>query len=247
MTKYILLCIFLLLNACGDDDVSEATNESTFSDSYLESGDMIHLTKGEVMIGSNDKSFKANERPAMKVLLNYDFYIGKHEVTCGEYAAIAKKAKLKTFGKCKNDSIPIADITYYDAVLFANAQSSLNGHDTAYTYNKASFDKDGHCTFLEGFAFKPNADSYRLPTEAEWIYAAKKDWNTKKSWNNSNSDYTPHKVCTKGTDATGLCDIAGNVMEWVHDWLGTFRDTTVENYIGAPGRNDKGERIVKGG
>ncbi len=248
MKAFFLLCIFLLLAACGNkDDGANATDEQTISDSYLESEEMVHLTKGSVKIGSNDKSFKANEKPAMKVLLNYDFYIGKHEVTCGEYADIAKKAKLKTFGKCKNDSLPIIDITYYDAVLFANALSRQKEHDTAYTYSKAIFDQEGHCTFLEGFAFKPDEDSYRLPTEAEWIYAATKDWNTKKSWNNGNSDYTSHKICTKGTDSTGLCDMAGNVMEWVNDWLGTFRDTTVENYIGAPSKNDKGERIVKGG
>lgn len=248
MKAFFLLCIFLLLAACGNkDDGANATDEQTISDSYLESEEMVHLTKGSVKIGSNDKSFKANEKPAMKVLLNYDFYIGKHEVTCGEYADIAKKAKLKTFGKCKNDSLPIIDITYYDAVLFANALSKQKEHDTAYTYSKAIFDQEGHCTFLEGFAFKPDEDSYRLPTEAEWIYAATKDWNTKKSWNNGNSDYTSHKICTKGTDSTGLCDMAGNVMEWVNDWLGTFRDTTVENYIGAPSKNDKGERIVKGG
>ena len=248
MKNSILLCIFLLLIACGDkDDGAHATDKQTTSDSYLESDEMIHLTKGSVKIGSNDKSFRANEKPAMKVLLNYDFYIGKHEVTCGEYADIAKKAKLKTFGKCKNDSLPITDITYYDAVLFANALSKQKEYDTAYTYSKAVFDTEGHCTFLEGFAFKPGKDSYRLPTEAEWIYAATKDWNIKKSWNNGNSDYTSHKICTKGTDSTGLCDMAGNVMEWVNDWLGTFRDTTVENYIGAPSKNDKGERIVKGG
>ena len=247
---YILIYLIFFLCACGNNDdnsASTANTEPTSRDPYLESGEMIHLANGSVKIGSNDKSFRANEKPAMKVLLNYDFYIGKHEITCGEYAAIAKKAELKTFGKCKNDSLPIVDITYYDAILFANAQSSLYGHDTAYTYNKANFDKEGHCTFLEGFAFKPNVDSYRLPTEAEWIYAAKKDWNAKKGWNNSNSDYKSHKVCSKGTDATGLCDMAGNVMEWVNDWLGTFRDTTVENYIGAPSRNDKGERVVKGG
>ena len=92
MKAFFLLCIFLLLAACGNkDDGANATDEQTISDSYLESEEMVHLTKGSVKIGSNDKSFKANEKPAMKVLLNYDFYIGKHEVTCGEYADIAKK------------------------------------------------------------------------------------------------------------------------------------------------------------
>ena len=250
MRLILLFCLILLWAACSDNE--QATNSNAYAnfsilDSYLESDEMVLLSGDSVILGSNDKSFKAYEKPAMKVLISYDFFIGKHEVTCIEYADIAKKAKLKTFGKCKNDSTPITDITYYDAVLFANALSKLNEHDTAYTYSKAVFDKEGHCTFLEGFAFNPNTDSYRLPTETEWVYAATKDWNIKKSWNSSNSDYTSHKVCTKGTDATGLCDMTGNVMEWVNDWLGNFRDTTVKNYVGAPDGNDKGERIIKGG
>ena len=99
---YILIYLIFFLCACGNNDdnsASTANTEPTSLDPYLESGEMIHLANGSVKIGFNDKSFRANEKPAMKVLLNYDFYIGKHEITCGEYAAIAKKAELKTFGK----------------------------------------------------------------------------------------------------------------------------------------------------
>ena len=208
---------------------------------------MIYLENGSTNIGTNDKSFKANERPAMKVVLDYGFYMGIHEVTCGEYAEVAKKAKLKTFGKCENDSLPLTDITYYDAVLYANAKSKLEKRDTVYTYRSALFDEEKHCTNLEGFAFHANVDGYRLPTEAEWVYAATQAWNTKNSWNNSNSEYKLHPACSIGTDSAGFCDMAGNAMEWVNDWLGLFRDTTVTNYAGAPDGGDMGERIVKGG
>jgi Uncharacterized conserved protein len=67
---------------------------------------MILLSGGTVTLGSNDKEFKADEKPAMKVNLDYNFYMGIHEVTCGEYAIVAKKAKLKTFGSCKNVHSP---------------------------------------------------------------------------------------------------------------------------------------------
>lgn len=208
---------------------------------------MIYLGNGSTNIGTNDKSFKANERPAMKVVLNYGLYMDIHEVTCGEYAEVAKKAKLKTFGKCENDSLPLTDITYYDAVLYANAKSKLEKRDTAYTYRSELFDEEKHCTNLEGFAFHADIDGYRLPTEAEWVYAATQAWNTKNSWNNSNSEYKLHPVCSIGTDSAGFCDMAGNAMEWVNDWLGLFRDTTVTNYVGAPDGGDMGERVVKGG
>ena len=208
---------------------------------------MLQLSGGSVTLGTNEKKFKESERPAMKVVLDYEFFLGIHEVTCGEYATVAKKAKLKTFGKCKNDSIPLTDISYYDAILYANAKSKLDGYDTAYTYGKPTYDTEGHCTYLEGFAFHPDVKAFRLPTEAEWVYAATRAWNVKKSRNNSNSGYRLHAACSKGPDSTGFCDMAGNAMEWANDWMGKFRDTTVTNYVGAPDGGEMGERIVKGG
>lgn len=248
--KY-LLTIFLsiLVIACSNSE-SAYSNETSSNDeisTFVELEGMIRLESGFTTIGSNDKNYKAIEKPAMKVVLDYDFYMGIHEVTCGEYVQTAKKTDLKTFEKCENDSLPLVDVTYYDAVLYANAKSKLEERDTAYTYSKVSFDSEGHCTNLEGFAFHANVEGYRLPTEAEWVYAATRAWDVKKSWNNENSEYKLHTVCSKNADSAGFCDMAGNAMEWVNDWMGEFRDTTVTNYAGAPDGGDLGERIVKGG
>lgn len=252
----------LVIDAIDDPDatdtsvVSDSSEKATIdttdsntiaADTIQDINGMVFVKSGTTTIGTNDKNFKANERPAMKVILNYDFYMGVHEVTCGDYSKIAKETKLKTLGKCGKDSLPITDITYYDVVLFANAKSKLEGYDTAYTYSKAVFDGEGHCTHLEGYAFHADANAFRLPTEAEWVYAANLAWDIKRSWNNGNSGYNLHTVCSKDTNAAGLCDMAGNAMEWVNDWMGTFRDTTVTNYVGAPDGGDMGERIVKGG
>ena len=248
--KYLLtifLSIFVI--ACSNSE-SAYSNETSSNDeisTFVEPEGMIRLESGFTTIGSNDKNYKAIEKPAMKVVLDYDFYMGIHEVTCGEYVQTAKKTDLKTFEKCENDSLPLVDVTYYDAVLYANAKSKLEERDTAYTYSKVTFDSEGHCTNLEGFAFHANVEGYRLPTEAEWVYAATRAWDVKKSWNNENSEYKLHTVCSKNADSAGFCDMAGNAMEWVNDWMGEFRDTTVTNYAGAPDGGDLGERIVKGG
>ena len=258
MNYWRILFLSLFVVACSNSESArpneqisnDETADTTLDDSIpaiTEIEGMLHLKSGDVTIGSNDKDYKANERPAMKVLLNYDFHMGIHEVTCGEYAKVAKKTELNTFGKCENDSLPLTDVTYYDAILFANAKSKLDEYDTAYTYSKAIYDSEGHCTNLEGFAFHAEVNAFRLPTEAEWVYAATKAWNAKNSWNNGNSEYKLHPVCSMGTDSAGFCDMAGNAMEWVNDWLGQFHDTTVTNYVGAPDGGDTGERIVKGG
>ena len=261
MYKFVSLLFFLIvIIACSNsesyssdsEDPSEVLvidfiEDTIAKDSVQAINGMAFVKGGTVTIGTNDKSFKTNERPAMKVLLDYDFYMGVHEVTCGDYSKVAKETKLKTFNNCSNDSLPITDITYYDVVLFANAKSKLEGYDTAYTYRKAVFDGEGHCTHLEGYAFHADAKAFRLPTEAEWVYAATRAWDTGKSWYNVNSGYELHPACSKDTNAAGFCDMAGNALEWVNDWMGMFRDTTITNYVGAPDGGNMGERIVKGG
>lgn len=257
-----LLVLLSFLGACSnstsefpDDtetspDSQEPSNSTaTTDDSTAQALEGMILVRGEAAtLGSDDSRYKPSERPAMKVTLDYDFYLSMHEVTCGEYRELAKESSLKDFGKCDSDSLPLADVTYYDAALFANAKGKLGNRDTAYTYSKATFDSEGHCTYLESFAFHPEAQAYRLPTEAEWVLAASQGWDPEnRSWNADNSGYRTHDVCSIGTDTLGFCDLAGNVKEWVNDWAGSFRDTTVTNYLGAPDGGDLGEHVLKGG
>ena len=236
-----------LPSTSAEDVVKEDSIQNDTIPTIIEIKGMIHLNGGNVTIGTNNTGFKINERPAMEVILDYSFYMGIHEVTCGEYAEVIKNTDLKVPERCEQDSLPVTDITYYDAVLYANAKSKLEGHDTAYTYRKAVFNSEGHCTYLEGISFHADTKAFRLPTEAEWVYAATRAWDTGKSWNNGNSEYKLHTVCSKDADSAGFCDMAGNAMEWVNDWMGVFRDTTITNYVGAPDGGDMEERVVKGG
>ncbi len=264
MKKSFFLTLFIIFFVSCTNDASklsipEMESSSSAAQDSIEISieGMIHLAKGTTTVGSDDKNFKANERPAMQVKLDYDFYMGKSEITCGEYASIAKKSHLKTFEDCPSDSLPITDITYFDAILFANAKSKVLKYDTVYTYTQANFDSDNHCIQLEGLNFHTDVEGFRLPTEAEWVYAAAKNWNVQKAWFSENSGFKLHPVCQFSTssvakdsthsDSTEFCDMAGNAMEWVNDWLGTFQDTTVSNYAGAPDGGDMDERVVKGG
>ena len=197
-----------------------------------------------VLLGTNEVTAKVNERPSMKALFDYDFSIGRTEVTCAEFNDLMTAKGLSL--SC-DASVPATNITYYDAVLFANERSKSEGFDTAYTYSRAVFDSEGHCTNLEGFAYRPEEEAYRLPTEAEWILVAKVNWNVSGAWTSENSAYKLHPVCEKADSSSQICDIAGNGMERVNDWLGKFRDTTVTNFVGAPDGGALGQRIVKGG
>lgn len=193
-------------------------------------------------LGTNNVAAKASERPQMKSLFDYDFSIAKHETTCSEFN---KLMELQV--TCEKNNLPATNITYYDAVLFANAKSKASHMDSAYTYTAATFDKERHCIGLDGLTFHPEANAYRLPTEAEWMLVAMQGWNPENGWSADNSEFTAHEVCTQPTNNVGVCDMAGNVMEWVGGWLGNFNDTTVTDFMGAPDGGGIGERIIKGG
>jgi len=100
---------------------------------------------------------------------------------------------------------------------------------------------------------------YRLPTEAEWEYAARSGGKKEKwagvnsvatvgefAWLGSNSDSAMHKVGLKKSNSLGLYDMSGNAMEWCQDWYAE------DYYAGSPKDNPSGpstgqQRVVRGG
>lgn len=241
LVKKIIVSFFLFLFAsCSDLDSSENSVDVENS----RDGRMVRIVPAEMgtVLGTNDANAKVSEFPQMQVKFNYEFFVDVHETTCGEFNHL-----MTLQVECENDSLPVSDVTFFDAVLYANARSKSEKLDTVYRYEKAYFDSKGHCQNLEGYVFVPEIEGYRLPTEAEWMLVASNNWNMEEAWTADNSDFLPHKVCSKSGTPSGVCDIAGNVMEWVNDWKGSFKDTVVFNYIGAPDGKASGERVVKGG
>lgn len=245
------LCVALLI-ACTDDsemsdtllvpEIISVDFDRDFQPGFIR----IYSAGSHTYLGTNAEEFKSSERPRMKVNFTYDFSMGNHEVTCDEYNGILRKTDLPLNADCDGD-FPVTDVSYFEAVLFANAKSKLAERDTAYSYSSVSFNGDNQVQNIEGLNFIPQSNGFRLPTEAEWNLVASLDWQTRFAWTAENSEYKLHEACSMPPSKVGICDMAGNAMEWVNDWLGNFRDTVLTNYVGSPDGGAIGERVVKGG
>lgn len=248
MKKNVFLCfltLFLFMSCSKDDKTNDPIEED--SEDIIAGMLLVEGSSDTIILGSNKKGVKLTETPEMGVILDYDFLMDVHETICKDFISLMDNSTLTKSLDCSNDSIPVSNVTFYDAILYANKKSQAEGYDSVYDYASATFDSEGHCTNLSGFAFHPERKGFRLPTEAEWVKAASKDFSVENSYNNTNSNYKPHVVCSNNKDSFGFCDFSGNLMELVNDHFGFFKDTTLTNYAGAMNKNDVDERVVKGG
>lgn len=245
---FVLFLLVFLMDSCSFDESSGSSSHS--SDEVLEKdriSGMVHvLSKGKsTVLGTSEQSAKVDERPQMRVKFTYDYSISRHEVICKDFNEVMKDVSGLQL-ECAQDSLPASNMTFFDAALYANAMSKKMGLDSVYVFSSAEFDAGNHCMSLKDFSFKFEAGGFRLPTEAEWVFAAELAWDPEKGWNFLNSGSASHKVCSSAENTQYLCDMSGNMLEWVNDKRTSFVNGPVTNFVGGGGSVTYGG-VVKGG
>ena len=173
------------------------------------------------------------------------YYIATTEVTQELYkevvGSLPKQDKVK-------DSLPVVNVSWYDAVLFCDELSKLVGLDTVYSYKSV-----GDENFLEDLKIDYSVEGIRLPTEIEWevaahggVYESAYYWGTEPASNYAYYGQTkgPTEVAQFIPNAYGLYDMAGNVAEWVNDWYASYSTKDEENPVGPATGTSK---CVRGG
>lgn len=211
-------------------------------------------------MGSTSNLASPMEKPTKTVKFTYNYWIDTSEITVEDYAKTTGRLPHKIGDTTAASRLPVRHISWCDAALYCNQRSISAGLDTIYTYTSADIDADNRAYRLNGLKSNLQRTGFRLPTEAEWEFAAScglpslfpwgevPDTALAQSiaWFGNNSSEIAHEVCTKSPNSFGLYDMFGNVVEWVNDYLSAYSADTAVNFTGA-NFNFNDERPVKGG
>ena len=192
---------------------------------------MVWIEPGTFTMGSpsNERGRRSDEGPQTQVTISRGFWLGKHEVTQGQYEAVMGTNPSRYKGNLHR---PVENVSWDDAVAYCE-----------------------QLTLREQVAGRlPQGWEYRLPTEAQWEYACRAGTTTRFSFGDSDAELGQHAwyngysgthyVGGKLPNPWGLYDMHGNVYEWCADWKHTYPGGSVTDPTGP---NTGSYRVYRGG
>jgi formylglycine-generating enzyme required for sulfatase activity len=204
---------------------------------------MTEIPAGMFTMGSPDNEpLRIEQEGAPRMVLVPQFAIGAYEITRSQWAACVAD------GGCTFQAVPVTP---------ANGDEPVSGVSWR--------DAAQYVDWLSGKTGK----QYRLPSEAEWEYAARAgtqtpfwtgdrvfsmlaNFDSSKSYNSSNATTAPGKPVEVGSydpNAFGVYDTIGNVQEWVEDCFGPYSTAPADGspVLGATSRSSGCEKVLRGG
>ena len=185
--------------------------------------EFMWIPAGRLLMGSpEDEEGRDFDELQHEVRISEGFWMGKYEVTQREWESVI--GSNPSFYKDCGPRCPVEKVSWFDTEEFTQR---LNGRESGKGYR------------------------YRLPTEAEWEYAARAGttgaWYGELgaiAWYDENSGDRTQPVGQKGANAWGLHDMLGNVYEWTADWYGGYPSGLVTDPHGPSSGSD---RVFRGG
>ncbi len=215
--------MFLMLSvpACGLEGGGGGEN-ATATSVVFDDMEFVLVRGGCYDMGDTFGDGYSDEKPVHEVCVD-DFYLGKYEVTQGEWKRIIGS---NPSGFKKGDRHPVEQVSWNDVQEFITKLNEKTGKH------------------------------YRLPSEAEWEYAARSGGKKEKysgcddadavAWYWDNSDFQTHEVGTKAPNGLGIYDMSGNVYEWCQDrYHGSYTGAPTDGSAWETGSSSK--RVNRGG
>lgn len=221
---------------------------------------MIYIPAGSFTMGNNN--FYDDEAPEHQVTLS-SFYISNQCVTVDNWRTVMNS--LPTGVAYYNHYYPITYVTWFDTIIYSNKRSIKEGLDPCYSINGITDpdlwpiitpDNNENIEIWNNLQCDFQKNGYRLPTEAEWEYAAAAGNSVRMftypgsdnvyevAWFYGNSGNEAHPVTQKKPNEIGLYDMAGNVWQWCWD---TFDYYSAENQNNPTGPENFDLKILRGG
>ena len=258
----VLIVASIVLGVIGCNNPSGPDNVETQEERF------VLIPAGTFQMGS---STGYSSKPVHEVTITKPFYMGKYEVTQAEYEKYCSytgtDSPIPNWGY--GDQYPAYYVSWYDALVYCNKRSLAEGLKPCYSISgNTDPSKWGSVPTSSNSTWNAvicdfEANGYRLPTEAEWEYAARAGDDTVDAltysgtsdvkelgdyaWYSSNSGSKTHEVGTKKANAFGLNDMSGNVREWCWNWHTIIYNTETEGGSDPTGASAGAGRVLRGG